>query len=124
MSPPTGLPRRSLRDRLPRQERRRWPAIQSARQFVGETERRLDHRAHRGTAFTPSGNRPMTNDLKTWKRNTAVRRLHEIKAEADLNGIPMPAAAAAEKDAFHSGATQAKVLQNGRATSRERRWHN
>src|SRR3546814_14898723 len=67
-----------------------------------ETDLRLDHRAHRGTSFTPSGNRPMTNDLKTWKRNTAVRRFNEIKAEANLNGIPMPDAAAAEKAAFHS----------------------
>src|SRR3546814_18366478 len=111
MSPPTGRPLPSLRERLPLQDRRRWPAIQSARQFVGETERRLDPRAHRGTAFTPSGNRPMTNDLKTWKRNTAVRRFHEIKAEADLNGIPMPDAAAAEQAALHYGATKDPVLR-------------
>src|SRR3546814_6699586 len=53
----------------------------------------------------------MTNDLKTGKRNTAVRRVNEIKAEADLNGIPMPDAAAAEKAAFHSGATKDQVLR-------------
>lgn len=53
----------------------------------------------------------MTNDLKTWKRNTAVRRFNEIKANAARAGEPMSDGRAAMAAAGYVDATKDQVLR-------------
>jgi hypothetical protein len=53
----------------------------------------------------------MTDDLKAWKRRTAVRRFSEIKANAAKAGDPISDQRAANAAAGYVDATAADVLK-------------
>lgn len=53
----------------------------------------------------------MTDDLKAWKRRTAVRRFNEIKANAERANDPMSDQRIAAAAAGYVDATAADVLK-------------
>ena len=53
----------------------------------------------------------MTDDIKAWKRRTAVRRFNEIKASAERAGDPMSDQRIAAAAAGYVDATAADVLK-------------
>lgn len=53
----------------------------------------------------------MTDDLKAWKRRTAVRKFHEVKASAERAGDPMTDLRAAKAAAGYVDATADDVLR-------------
>ncbi len=53
----------------------------------------------------------MTDDLKAWKRRTAVRKFNEVKASAERAGDPMTDLRAAKAAAGYVDATAEDVLR-------------